>query len=330
MAAKRAADFAIGVEQGQFGEETLGLVADRVSAIVEEYPRVPLSSIWDDLVVLQDDIFTLIDDGRARPGQLRDLHVLAAIVSVHLGKGCHDMGDAKLAMVHARAAGVCAAQADHAGLTAMAFGLKSLISYWSGRGSQALAYARKGRGACPGVRGTVGVWLSGLEARAAALLGDGEAARIAMQRAEDQRRRVEPDDLDGFGGLLTYPRKKELYYAVETEVLLGNSDARITALAEEAVESFSDPTAPDWAFGDQAGAQCNLALIRLQNGEIDGAAEAIRPVLDLAPAQRNRGIVVSAARVGSALLDPARDTVSAQELRAEIEAYSPSRLALPS
>lgn len=107
-------------------------------------------------------------------------------------------------------------------------------------------------------------------------------------------------------------------------------NARITALAEEAVESFSDPTAPDWAFGDQAGAQCNLALIRLQNGEIDGAAEAIRPVLDLAPAQRNRGIVVSAARVGSALLGPARDTVSAQELRAEIEAYSPSRLALPS
>ncbi|GAA0439144.1 hypothetical protein [Streptomyces luteireticuli] len=327
MAARRAADFAMGAEQGQIGHETMGLVTDRVTSLVEEYPRVPLSHIWDELAQTQDDIFRLIEGGRAKALQIRDLHILAAIVSFHLGKGCHDMGDAKLAMVQARVAGVCAAQADHTALTALVFGLKSLISYWSGRGGQALTYARQGIQACEDERGTVGVWLAGLEARAAALLGDEESARIALRRAQDQRERVIPDDLDAFGGLLTFPVKKELYYRVETEVLLGSAQI---AAAERAVQEFSDPDDPEWSFGDQAGAQCNLALTRLHGGEIEGAAEALRPVLDLAPAQRNRGIVVSAARVGNATLrSPARDAVTARDIRAEIEAYTTQRTALP-
>ncbi|MEU1307849.1 hypothetical protein ABZ419_02980 [Streptomyces cinnamoneus] len=251
-------------------------------------------------------------------------------MSWHMAKACHDMGDPKNAMVQARAAGVCAQQAEHPGLVALTFGLKSLITYWSNKGTEALHYARQGAAECPGLRGTVAVWLAGLEARAAALLGDEEAARAAIQRAQELREQVQHDDLDRLGGLLTFPESKHLYYTVESEVLLGYGNGRIAALAEEAVERFSDPDAPDWAFGDLAGAQCNLALTRLYSGEVDGAAEAIRPVLDLAPAHRNRGIIVSADRVGTALLrGSARDAVTARDLRAEIEAYSPNRPALP-
>ncbi|GGW13475.1 hypothetical protein GCM10010501_17190 [Streptomyces libani subsp. rufus] len=56
---------------------------------------------------------------------------------------------------------------------------------------------------------------------------------------------------------------------------------------------FSDPTSPTWAFDDLAGAQCDLALVRLFGGDVDGAAEAIRPVLDLPASHRNNGIIVS-------------------------------------
>ncbi|MEV4440718.1 hypothetical protein AB0K09_17155, partial [Streptomyces sp. NPDC049577] len=244
-------------------------------------------------------------------------------------KGCHDMGDVKNAMIQARAAGVCAQQAEHPGLVALTFGLKSLITYWSNRSGEALHYARQGAAECPNLRGTVAVWLAGLEARAAALMGDEEATRAALRRAHELREQVEFDDLDRIGGLLTFPEKKHLYYVVESEVLLGNGDAQIAALADKAVRGFSDKEAPDWAFGDLAGAQCNLALARLYSGEVDGAAEAIRPVLDLAPAHRNRGIVVSADRVGAALLQgPASGASAARDLRAEIEAYGSSRPAL--
>lgn len=139
-----------------------------------------------------------------------------------------------------------------------------------------------------------------------------------------------PDDLDGLGGLLTYPLVKQLYFSVESEVLLGHGDAHIAAQAEEAVRAFSDPSAAEWAYGDAAGSQCNLSLVRLYSGDVDGAAAAIRPVLDLAPSLRTNGIVVSAQRVRAALTrGPARDAVVARGLRAEIAMYERSRPALP-
>ncbi|MFG2227684.1 hypothetical protein [Streptomyces sp. NPDC048644] len=96
------------------------------------------------------------------------------------------------------------------------------------------------------------------------------------------------------------------------------------------VDTFSDTESPDWAFGDQAGAQCNLALSRLHSGELEGAAEAVRPVLDLPPTRRNRGIVLSATRVGAALMkSTAQDATAARDLRGEIEAYESNRLVLP-
>lgn len=329
MAAQRAADYAMGAERGHIGEETLGLLTDKVRTIVEEYPRVPLSAIWTDIAETQDQVFRLLEGGRARPTQIRDLNFLAAVLSFHMAKGCHDMGDATLAMTQARAAGVCAQQAEHNGLVALTYGLKSLIRFWSGKAGEALHYSRQGA-AETSTRGTVTIWLAGLEARAAALLGDEEAARRANQQAQALRDSATPDDLDELGGLLTFSPAKQLYYEVESRVLLGHGDAALITQAEEAVRGFSDTESADWAFGDQAGAQCNLALTRLHSGEIDGAAEAVRPVLDLAPALRNRGIVVSASRVGAALPNgAAREAAVTRDLREEIEAYGSQRTALP-
>ncbi|BCL26183.1 hypothetical protein [Streptomyces aurantiacus] len=105
------------------------------------------------------------------------------------------------------------------------------------------------------LNGTVKLWLLGLQSRAAAVQGDAETARTASQQAGIWRESVELDDLDRLGGLFTYSEPKQLYYTVETEALLGNGDPRLAAQAEDAVNSFSDPDTPFWAFGDLAGAQ---------------------------------------------------------------------------
>jgi hypothetical protein len=330
MAARRARDFAMGAERGQLGEETIGFLQDEVRRIAEQYPRVPLPAIFGDLASAQDEAFRHIEGGRSKPSQLRQLHIMATLLSWFMAKASHDMGDPHSAMMQARAAGVCAQQAEHPGLIVLTDGLKSLITYWSGNADDALHYARKGTAEHPDLRGTVSVWLLSLEARAAALLGDAETVRTANERAERLRERVVPDDLDQLGGLLTFPPEKQLYYTVESHVLLGDGDARTAARAEQAATAFSDPSAPHWAFGDQAGAQCNLALIRLHGDDLEGAADAIRPVLDLPSSQRNRGIVVSAQRVQAALArEPVRTTQLARDLREEIALYAPSRPALP-
>jgi hypothetical protein len=47
------------------------------------------------------------------------------------------------------------------------------------------------------------------------------------------------------------------------------------------------------AFGDAAGSRCDLAVARIALGEIEGAQEAVTPVLELPADQRIRGVISS-------------------------------------
>ncbi|MEU1693524.1 hypothetical protein ABZ590_19135 [Streptomyces hirsutus] len=330
MAVRRAKDFLLGADRERVGEDTFGLLDDEVQRLVAAYPREPLSVIWDDLLEAQEQVFRLLEGGRVRPSQLRDLNVKGAVLSFMVAKGFNDMEVPHQAMTMTRVAAACARDAEHAGLIALTDGLKSLIAYWADKPTDAYHYASQGAATAEHLHGTVGLWLLGLRARAAAVLGDEETVRAASQQAADRRERVIHDDLDELGGLFTYAPEKQLYYTVEAETLLGHGGAQLAAQAEQAVQGFSDPSAPTWAFGDLAGSQCDLALIRLFGGDLDGAAEAIRPVLDLSASHRNAGIVMSAMRVRHALMSsPAQGAVVARDLRAEIEAFPASRPALP-
>ncbi|WP_253915823.1 hypothetical protein [Streptomyces sp. NRRL S-31] len=330
MAVQRAKEFLMGADRERVGEDTLGLLDDEVQRLVTEYPRVSLSAIWPDLLETQNQTFRLLEGGRVRPSQLRDLNVKAAVLSFLVAKGFNDMEEPHQALVMTRVAAACARDAEHPGLIALTDGLKSLIAYWADKPADAYHYADKGAETAVDLRGTVGLWLLGLKARAAAVLGDEETVRAANQEAADRRERVVHDDLDQLGGLFTYAPEKQLYYAVEAEALLRHGDAQLVAQAEQAVRGFSDPDAPNWAFGDLAGSQCDLSLIRLFHGDVEGAAEAIRPVLDLPASHRNNGIIVSAMRVRHALMSsPARTAVAARDLGAEIEAFPRARPALP-
>ncbi|MGW5256619.1 hypothetical protein ACWERW_27180 [Streptomyces sp. NPDC004012] len=330
MAVRRAKEFLLGTDRSRVGEDTLDLLDDEVMRLVAAYPREPLSTIWDDLLATQEQVFRLLEGGRVRPSQLRDLNVKAAVLSFLVAKGFNDMEIPHQAMTMTRVSSSCARDAEHPGLIALTDGLKSLISYWADKPADAYHYASQGAAYAANQHGTVGLWLLGLQARAAAVLGDEDAVRAVNQQAIDRRENVIHDDLDELGGLFTYAPEKQLYYAVESEALLGHGGARLAAQAEEAVMGFSDPLAPNWAFGDLAGSQCDLALIRLSSGDLEGAADAIRPVLDLPVTHRNNGIVVSALRVRQALMgSPTRTAVVARDLRAEIEAFPASRPALP-
>lgn len=330
MAVRRAKDFLLGADRERVGDDTLGLLDDEVRRLVAEYPRVPLSAVWPDLLETQDQVFRLLEGGRVRPSQLRDLNAKGAVLSFLVAKGFNDMEVPHEAMTMTRVAAACARDAEHPGLIALTDGLKSLIAYWAEKPTDAYHYASKGAETAASLHGTVGLWLLGLQARAAAVLGDEETVRAVNERAADRREHVVPDDLDELGGLFTYAREKQLYYTVEASALLGQSGEQLAAQAEEAVLGFSDPSAPNWAFGDLAGAQCDLALVRLFGGDVEGAAEAIRPVLDLPASHRNNGIIVSAMRVRNSLTTgPIRTAVAARDLRAEIEAFPASRPALP-
>ncbi|WP_172386614.1 XRE family transcriptional regulator [Streptomyces sp. MNP-20] len=323
MAADRALRFAVMAEGTRLGEETLAHIQGEIARIAADYPRVPLHSLLGDLIEVQDLAHRLLESGKAKPTQARDLYLQAAMAAGMLSKASHDLGDAHSAMAQARTAYICADQADHHPMRAWVRGLQSLISYWAGRPEDAVHYAKLGIHEAAQVTGTASTWLACLDARGHALLGDRDAVIDAISRAGDRRESTVHDDLDSIGGILTFPNPRHLYYVAEAEVLLGQHSAQVERNTEEAVRAYETAAQDEWAFGDEAGARTNLALSRIGSGELEGAAEAIRPVLDLPPAQRNHGIIVSARRVQDALVSPEHRTARlAKDLRTELEVFS--------
>lgn len=321
MATRRAAQFATFAEIGNVGPEAIAQLRDDVAHLANAYIHDPLASIMGDLIAEQEAIFRLLE-GRQKPVLSRDLYLLAGVVSGLIAKASQDLGRFHEAMTHARTLYVCADNADHQGLRAWARGLQSLIAYWAGRPQEAVRYAQSGAEHATNVTGSVASWLPALEARAWALMNAPDEASHALGRAADHRAGHEPDDLDAIGGLLAFPQAKQNYYAAGTYVYLDGEHERAQAEALSALELFEHGRPEDRSFSDEAGAHAELALARVNAGQVDGAQEALAPVLELEPERRIGGILTSANRVHRALCSRhhAHSQV-ARNLREEIEAF---------
>jgi tetratricopeptide (TPR) repeat protein len=321
MSTRRALRFTSYAESRNAGPEAVAQLGAEVGGLAADYIREPLVNIMGDLVRAQDAVFSLLE-GRQRAADRVELYMLAGVVSGLLAKASHDLGKAHDAMTQARTMYVCADNADHGGLRVWARGLQSLIAYWAGRPQEAVRYAQAGTMILDGSRGTVAAWLPALEARALAQLGNTAEARAAVRRAMNHREAVLPDELDRIGGLLTFPEAKQHYYAAGALVYLAGADDEAAHEAQSALDLYESAPALERSFSDIAGARAELALARVHSGEIEGAREALAPVLDLDPSLRIGGIVTSAERVHQALCAaPFVDSVLAIALRDEIETF---------
>jgi hypothetical protein len=299
MAAQRARQFTLSSEP-TVSTESIEQVYEDVRRLATAYPQRPLSELLGELVEVQHGVYELLEK-RQRPQQARELYLLAGVVGGLLAKASHDLTDAHAALTQARAAFVCADNADHDGLRAWLRGLQTMVAYWAGRPAESVRYAQSGAKYAARSKGTVSVWLPASEARGLAALGDLDGTWAAIRRAEEAWDRVEHDQLDQLGGICTFTRARTLYYAADALAWLPGQGGATEDYASRAVLAYSDTSAPDWAFSDQAGAYADLAIARLERGEIDGAAEAIAPVLELEPGRRINGIIHSVQRVHTLL-----------------------------
>lgn len=318
VAANRARRFMTSLQT--LSDESLQLVYEDVRDLVRAYPSCPLQQILGHLVSGQDTVFSLLERPQ-RPTHAHRLYFLSAVLGGLLAKASHDMGDSHAALAQSRTAWLCAEQADHDGLRAWISGLQSLISYWARRPHDSIRYAQRGATYAQRAGSTTTVWLAASEARAWAALGNGEQARDAIERAERAWDQVRLDELDEMGGIATFSRHRQLYFAADALVWLPDESSAAENYARQAVEAYSDPTDPDWAFGDAAGSHTALAIARIVRGEVDGAAEALTAVLDLPVEQRINGIVHSVNRVHSAL-NQAPTSTTTRDLQERIEVYT--------
>lgn len=319
MAASRARAFALSARTG-LASEAMEQVYDDVRHVAQAYPQRPLLEILGQLVDTQELVFALLES-RQRPENLRQLYFLGGITGGLLAKASHDLGNPHAALTQARTAFLCADNADHDGLRAWVRGLQSLVSYWAGNPHDSVRYAQLGAGYADQARSTTSVWLPVSEARAWAALGNADAAGSALTRAESAWATVRCDDLDEIGGLCTFGRHRQLYYAADALAWLPAQVDSAERYSHQAVEAYADQTHPEWSFGDAAGSHAAMAITRIAKGELEGAAEAITPVLALPAERRINGVVHSARRVHQALRQSGHAD-NARDLQEEIEVFT--------
>lgn len=326
MTADRARDFLTRIEATNVGAETLDQLTDDVRRLVIANQQQPLASYLADLVATQERAFTLLE-GRQRPEQSRDLYLVAGITCGLMAEASHDLGATHDAMTQARTGYACADNAGHDGLRAWIRGLQANYTYWSGRWAESVHYAQLGAEVATHSRGTAGIWLACSEARALAGFTRFDEAHSALNRATEARDHAEPDELDGLGGVCTFSRPRQLYYSATTSSWGGKAEANHTErLALDALDAYATAPIQDHDFAAEAGTRSALALARIGQGQVDGAAEALQPVLELPPSQRIHKIVTAVERVRtalSAIKNPGRDAI---ELAGDIEAWTTERL----
>jgi hypothetical protein len=257
--------------------------------------------LFVDMIDLRDTAFGLLQS-RPHPRQARELFFVAGTVSTLLAHASQNMGNATAARTQAATAWACAEESDDDGLRAWVRGTQALIAEWTLHYRDALDFVREGQryASSPDQAAR----LASIEARTLARTDHVRAALDAIGRADRARELPDRDDrLSIIGGILTFPRIKQKYYTGSTLVLAGEAvQGELTC--SDVISSYETGPLDQRSYGDEAIARTDLAIARLLGDDLDGASEALQPVLQLPTEQRIRQITDSLTRVREGLILP--------------------------
>ncbi|WP_137815349.1 hypothetical protein [Gandjariella thermophila] len=330
MAATESARFGQFIEQSNVGPHTLEQFRADTMRIINVYPNRPVYPMFVELRELRDRAFELLE-GRQHPAQSRELHVVAGVVCGVLANASFDLGWLPAAETQARTAFLCAELAGNNALRAWIRGTQSLIAYWDDRPRDAVELAEDGWRYVP-ESGTARVRLAAIAARAYARMREEAATEEALSRAE--RAREEVRAADDPGGMFAFPPAKQAMYAATARLWLGDEGnlARAERLAGEAIELYVADPPERRRLGELSLARLDLAVARLGQENLEGAAEQVPEVLAVAKRRRTDSVVRRLRQLATALQRPRFSSAAlALDLRDEITAFcdAPQTPALP-
>jgi tetratricopeptide (TPR) repeat protein len=204
-------------------------------------------------------------------------------------------------MTHADAAWVCAERAQDNELRVWVRGTQSLIARFEGDYDGAMGYVLEGL--TYETPGTGELRLLSGYAQCHANLGDSRGANDALNFALTKRERL--STVDSIAGIFEFSEAKQHYYAGSSLIWLdGGHDAQRAAQeAGEAIALWENAPPESRSLDDEALAHIYQATAYLQLGQLDAAADAVRPILDLPPERQISWIRKRLARFAGILRD---------------------------
>ncbi|MEV1011263.1 hypothetical protein [Streptomyces sp. NPDC049881] len=324
MTARDAADHASSAASQALPELTLDQLEDDVRALARDYIHTsPAESYRRGAELLY--IAQAMLDRTQRPRQRERLYLHAGATAALMTSAGFDLGSLSSAVQLARTAALYGEVIDHGPLQAYAHGTLAYLAYWSGRPGDAVRLVATAQ-QFGGLGDTAAVRLATISGRAHAHLGDTRTAQQAVQQSVDTDSGRRDELHDGIGGEFGMPPERAAMSNATTLLLTHDGPG-----AEEAARRALDLM--DAQAADQPGvrgkAAADVARARLLRRDLDGAVDAVEPVLALGCEWRTLGLTerVSGLRADLAHSE-LRDAVAARQLGDQLEAFTsgvPSR-----
>ena len=322
-AAGEAADFGAWAEQMHRGTIAIERLHQRTRQLAGDCLTQPPTVVMAQARPLSRDVFALAREHH-KPAQARDLYVIATYLCSMMAWLAGDLGALDAADLQARTAWACAELAEDAESSAWALSAQAKIAFQRKNFRKTVELARRGlRYDAPG---TSQLMLRCQEADALSLLGAMHEATESIRRADTEAERVR--EADNIGGLLSCGPARHANYAAGVHLLAGQTDLALAEADRALNELMANST---YGFGTVAQLHLTRTTAYIQAGQIDGATEAVRPVLSLPPEQRLSTLTERLRPLASVLKRPAlRGSAVARSLSTEIvdycaDAVSPSR-----
>ena len=300
-------------EESNVGDLTVEQLHADLLRIAQNYLHTPIRPHFVRGRAIRDRAFRLLA-GRQSPTQSRDLYAAAGWAITLLAWMSVDLGRPDVAERHTRTAWACAEAADHDVLRAWIRATQHTAAFWQDDFAGAAEYAQDG---LRYATGTSALFLASAASVDLARSGRPDLAREMLRKAG--RLSVTAADSEPGGVFLCTAERAE---GIWSDAYLALGEARQTLEhADRAVTRFEASPYPRRNVGAERMARLQQAKARLALGQLDGAAEALEPVLNTPLEYRVRPLLhrISEAAVMTA---PYARTREGRQIREQIREFT--------
>ncbi|GGS34914.1 hypothetical protein [Actinokineospora fastidiosa] len=314
-AADESAALLARIEATNVGDLTVDQLHADVRRVAATYLSVPTMPLFARTRALRDRAFALLE-GRQRPAQARELYAAAGWSLTLLAWMTVDLGRPAVAETHARTAWACAENADHDGLRAWVRATQHTAAFWQDDYTRAAQFAADG---LAHAQGTARTFLASAYALDLARLGRDEQAREAVVTAQRNADTADVRDDDVPGPFTCGPERAAGFWS---DAALSLGEPAVTAeQADRAVSRLDTLPAERRNPGSERMVRLQQVKARLALGELDGAADALAPVMATAPEHRVRPLLHRLAEVRAATAAFPGEPI-AERMREEITEFA--------
>ncbi|WP_232828443.1 hypothetical protein [Kribbella monticola] len=270
-------------EESNVGDLTVEQLHADIERIALNYLKVPTKPLFLRTKVVRDRAFKLLT-GRQPPHQTRDLYAAAGWAITLLGWMSVDLGRPDVAESHTRTAWACAEAADFDELRAWVRATQHTAAFWQDDFARAADYALDG---LRYAEGTAALFLASVAAVDLGRMGRLDDAHDALDAAK--RTTINPSVTDIGGPFRCTPERAEGIWS-DAHLTLGEAQYTLQH-ADRGVALFEAAPHALRNYGSERMVRLQQVKGRLETGELDGALEALRPVLAIPSEYRVRPLI---------------------------------------